>query len=168
MFSREPGRNPETRRTAQPRRGPPQDTLEAIRVVPYNSLEARAMDVARTLTGNDVWMLAHILLVLAFRPALPSYTDKKSLKTFVVYPGEQQGEQQGSRGPEAASGALVYQQYQAGAEKLTQRLSRPTNEKIRSAARPSTPPPPELNLYRQASAAQLNELISMGAERPAQ
>jgi hypothetical protein len=101
-----------------------QDTLEAIQCPPYCSREAQEIDVPQLLTGNDVWMLAHILLVLAFRSAMPTRMEKG--KVYVRYPGEKDANPPGS-------GAAVYREYLAGNQMLSERLQRPANEGIRSA-----------------------------------
>jgi hypothetical protein len=67
-------------------------------------------------------MLAHILLVLAFRSAMPNRLDR-TLK----YPGEKTDTDASSPG----SGAAVYQGYLADLPNLSERLHRPANDEIR-------------------------------------
>ena len=102
----------------------PQDTLGAIQCPPYCSREAQGVEVPRLLTGNDVWMLAHVLLVLAFRSAMPTRVEDG--KTLLVYPGERDA-------APAGSGAAAYEGYLLGAPTLSQRT--PLTTSLARAAR---------------------------------
>jgi hypothetical protein len=88
------------------------------------------------LTGNDVFMLAHVLLVLAFRAALPQHGPGGAI-WYPCEPDKDSGRVPGA-GVAAGSRMAAYAEDTA-ATALADRLRLPENEGLRSTPRPCPP-----------------------------
>ena len=80
---------------------------------------ARKDELSRLILGNDIWMVAHVLLVLCCSPALPKNQDPHRC-TERLYPG--QGQSAEAEAPDGGGGG-IFDRYVAQKADLQVRLS---------------------------------------------
>jgi hypothetical protein len=112
-----------------------QDSMEVLKSPSYSSPDVYTVNLRRLLEGNDVWMLAHVLLVLGFRSVLTTRTEWIHGKAMelITYPGEHLSDSQLLQPSAACYRSYVTHNVDL-ALGLKEGLERPENDAIRSVA----------------------------------